>query len=168
MVIEQKRNNLNIEIQETSAAVACKLNEIWHSRLPQLHPSNVWRSKKYICFLFTMDQAVVGVGIWSSPVARMLSNKTLLELRRLALNEHCPKNTATYVIARMVKKIKEKFPEIEKLISYQDTEVHLGTIYKAANWKEANISTGGEWSRKSRGREKVQTSVPKVRWEYSL
>ena len=82
MVIEQKRNNLNIEIRETSAAVACKLNELWHSRLPKLHPSNVWRSKKYICFLFMIDEAVVGVGIWSSPVARMLSNETLLELRR--------------------------------------------------------------------------------------
>ena len=111
--------NLNIEIQETSAAVACKLNELWHSRLPKLHPSNVWRSK-------------------------------------------------TYVMARMAKVIKEKFPEIEKLISYQDTEVHLGTIYKAANWIPANTSEGGEWSRKSRGRAKVQTAVPKVRWEYSL
>ena len=165
---EQKTNNLNIEIIETSAAVACKLNEVWHSRLPQLHPSNVWRSKNYICFLFMIDEAVVGVGIWSSPVARMLSNKTLLELRRLALSKHCPKNTATYVMARMAKKIKEKFPEIEKLISYQDTEVHLGTIYKAANWKQTNTSKGGEWTRQSRGRAKAQTSVPKVRWEYSL
>ena len=115
-----------------------------------------------------MDQAVVGIGIWSSPVARMLSNKILLELRRLALSKHCPKNTATSVMARMTKKIKEKFPEIEKLISYQDTEVHLGTIYKAANWTPANTSEGGEWSRKSRGRAKAQTAVPKVRWEYSL
>tara|TARA_R100000329_G_C7462854_1_gene163014 strand:- start:161 stop:511 length:351 start_codon:yes stop_codon:yes gene_type:complete len=115
-----------------------------------------------------IDEAVVGVGIWSSPVARMLSNKILLELRRLALSKHCPKNTATYVMARMAKKIKKKFPEIEKLISYQDTEVHLGTIYKAANWKQANTSTGGEWTRQSRGRAKAQTSVPKVRWEYSL
>jgi len=165
---EQKTNNLNIEIIETSAAVACKLNELWHSRLPQLHPSNVWRSKNYICFLFMIDEAVVGVGIWSSPVARMLNNKILLELRRLALSKHCPKNTATYVLARMTKNIKEKFPEVEKLISYQDTEVHLGTIYKAANWKQTNTSTGGEWTRQSRGRTKAQTSVPKVRWEYSL
>ena len=165
---QQKTNNLNIEIIETSAAVACKLNEIWHSRLPQLHPSNVWRSKNYICFLFLIDEAVVGVGIWSSPVARMLSNKTLLELRRLALSKHCPKNTATYVLSKMIKAIKEKFPEIEKVISYQDTAVHLGTIYKAANWTQSNISSGGEWTRQSRARGKVQTAVPKVRWEFSL
>ena len=111
---------------------------------------------------------MVGVGIWSSPVARMLSNKTLLELRRLALSKHCPKNTATYVLSKMIKVIKEKFPEIEKVISYQDTAVHLGTIYKAANWTQSNISSGGEWTRQSRERSKAQTAVPKVRWEFSL
>ena len=62
----------------------------------------------------------------------------------------------------------EKFPEIEKVISYQDTAVHLGTIYKAANWTQSNISSGGEWTRQSRARGKVQTAVPKVRWEFSL
>ena len=165
---EQTTSHLNIEVKETSASVACTLNEIWHSRLPQLNPSNVWRNKHYICFLFLLDEAVVGTGIWSSPVARMLSNKTLLELRRLALSKHCPKNTATFVLSKMAKAIKQKFPDITTLISYQDTEVHLGTIYKAANWKQSNISTGGEWTRKSRGREKVQTTSPKVRWEYQI
>jgi hypothetical protein len=56
--------------------------------------------------------------------------------------------------------------KIEKVISYQDTAVHLGTIYKAANWTQSNISSGGEWTRQSRARGKVQTAVPKVRWEF--
>ena len=33
----------DIEIQETRAQVACMLNELWHSKLPKIHWSNVVR-----------------------------------------------------------------------------------------------------------------------------
>ena len=127
-----------IVIEDCRAQIACMLNELWHSRLPKIHWSNVVRNTHYICFAFFWKEAVIGVGIWSSPVAqnRFKNGKELLELRRLALSDVCPYNTATYVLSQMIKAIKIKFPEIKKLISYQDTKVHSGTIYKAANFKE--------------------------------
>ena len=59
----------NINIEETRAQVACMLNELWHSRLPNLHWSNVVRSGNYVCYVFKYKQAIIGVAIWSSPVA---------------------------------------------------------------------------------------------------
>jgi len=159
-----------IEIKEVRAQVACMLNELWHSRLPQIHWSNVVRNTHYVCYAFFYKQAVIGVGIWSSPVAqnRMKNGKQILELRRLALSEFCPYNTATFVIAHMTKQIKLKFPEIIKLISYQDIKVHNGTIYKASNWKIGGQLEFMDWTTADRQRNTIQSDAGKIRWEYVL
>lgn len=160
----------DIIIEETRAQIACMLNELWHSRLPKLHWSNVVRSKKYVCYAIKYKQAVIGAAIWSSPVAanRLKNGFDMLELRRLALSDVCPKNTATYVISQMVKNIKVKFPDLIKLISYQDKEVHLGTIYKASNWTAASDVRLLDWSHSKRKRNALQSTAPKVRWEYNI
>ena len=98
----------------------------------------------------------------------MKNGKTTLELRRLALSDVCPKNTSSFVIAKMIKMIKEKFPEIKRLISYQDKEVHLGTIYKASNWVATTDVPLIDWSYRGRKRKALQSTSPKVRWEYAL
>ena len=159
-----------IEIEECSAQLACLLNGIWHSTLPKIHWSNVVRNTHYVCYIFKYKGALFGTAIWSSPVAqnRMKNGKTILELRRLALSDACPKNTATRVIAEMIKKIKIKFPEIQKLISYQEKDVHSGTIYKAANWKMASQVPLMLWNTKTRKRNALQSFSEKIRWEYNL
>ena len=68
----------------------------------------------------------------------------------------------------MIKKIKIKFPDLIKLVSYQDKEVHLGTIYKASNWISASDVPLLDWTTKSRKRTALQSDAGKVRWEYSL
>ena len=68
----------------------------------------------------------------------------------------------------MVKDIKNKMKDIELLISYQDTEVHSGTIYKASNWTAAYTNRGQSWSNKTRQRNEEQTLAAKTRWEYAL
>ncbi len=161
-------NLKDITIEETRAQIACMLNELWHSRLPNIHWSNVVRNTYYVCYVFKYKEAIIGVGIWSSPVARKLDRESYLELRRLALTNVCPKNTATFVLSKMRKLIKDKFPQIKTLVSYQDTEVHLGTIYKADNWTKVLKTAGGEWSSLSRKRKKVQSSALKIRWEYKI
>jgi hypothetical protein len=160
----------DIEIKEIRAQSACMLNEMWHSRLPKIHWSNVVRNTHYICFGIFYKQAVIGVGIWSSPVAqnRLKGGKQMLELRRLALSDVCPKNTATYVLSKMIKDIKNRFTDITTLISYQDTEVHLGTIYKAGNWFMAGQMEFIDWTTKDRKRNKLQSNADKIRWEYYL
>ena len=170
---------LQLFIEKIPAKLACELNEKWHSRLPKLHWSNVVRSHKYICYgIFSavnnsdtlLDYKVIGVAIWSSPVAgnRLKDGFKMLELRRLALSEDCPKNTASRVISVMVRKIKKEFPDIIKLISYQDTDVHAGTIYKASNWKMGATTEYQAWNTKNRKRNESQSKSKKIRWEYSL
>ena len=160
-----------IEIQETRAQIACMLNELWHSKLPKIHWSNVVRNKHYVCYAIKYKHAIIGVAIWSSPVAanRFKDGDKLLELRRLALSDVCPRNTASFVISSMIKDIKVRFPELTRLVSYQDTEAHLGTIYKASNWTAAPIQTSLlDWTTSKRKRSSLQSTADKVRWEYNL
>lgn len=159
---------LQFNIQEIDVHKACSLNRLWHSRLPYIHWSNIVRNKYYICYSAECSNKYYAVGIWSSPVARLLDDTKMLELRRMAIAPDAPKNTASRMIRIMTALIKKKFPAIDKLISYQDTEVHKGTIYAASNWKIACTTKGASWSNVNRKRNKEQTMADKIRWEYDL
>lgn len=159
-----------LEIKEIGAKFACELNSKWHSRLPIIDWSNVVRNTYYICFGAIYNNDYYAVGIWSSPVAqnRFKDGKNILELRRLAINELAPKYTATRMISQMVKIIYKNMKNINRLISYQDVEVHSGTIYKASNWFIAQTTEGISWTTKNRKRNIEQTLSNKIRWEYKL
>lgn len=146
------------------------LNELWHSRLPIIHWSNVVRNTHYVCYAIYYGDLICGVGIWSSPVAqnRFKNGKEMLELRRLAIANNAPKNTATQSISFMQKDIKKNMPDIKLLISYQDTDVHTGTIYKASNWTMGAETPFIDWSTSKRKRSTIQSNAPKIRWEYNL
>lgn len=154
------------------AKLACELNAKWHSRLPYIHWSNVVRNTHYVCFGAREKNSLdyIAVGIWSSPVAqnRFKYGKQMLELRRMAISEGCPRNTATHMLRFMRRWIKQNKTDVAMLISYQDTEVHHGTIYKADNWVEAAESKGLAWNTEKRKRNKEQSLAPKIRWEYKL
>lgn len=145
-----------------SSNLAVRLNQQWHSRLP------LFGGIPSANYALEYHDHYYGVAIWSPPIARMLPHKEWLELRRMALSPECPHNTATWFLARMERLLIVKFPEVNKLISYQDTEAHHGTIYKAANWVAANRSSGGEWNVPSRRALPQQTAADKVRWEKDL
>jgi hypothetical protein len=153
---------------EVGIDYAMQQNELWHSRLPKTDKSNLVRTSHSVFYAAAYQDCCFAVAIWTNPIARKISDGKTLELRRLAIAPDAPKFTATWMIAKMQKMISKKFPEICKLISYQDTEVHTGTIYAAANWKKENVSSGGQWSAPSRKRKMVQTDAPKVRWAYFL
>jgi hypothetical protein len=147
---------------------AIELNREWHSRLPKVVESNIVRTVRHVCYSAEYCGIFYAVAIWTNPVARLLPQTTYLELRRLAIAEDAPKNTATRMIGWMVRDIRKRFPVIERLVSYQDTEVHDGTIYKAAGWKATAINKDGEWNRPNRVRERAQSASPKRRWELDL
>lgn len=146
---------------------AVQLNEIWHSRLPKIHWSNVVRNRYYVCYGASYMGIWVACAIWSSPVNQSYDLESTLELRRMAISQLCPKNTATNLIGRMIKDIEIKFPLVTKLISYQDTEYHHGTIYKASNWYIDGVTKFNTWS-KSRKRSKDQSVADKIRWAYNV
>ena len=143
------------------------LNKKWHSRLPDpggFYVRGLFFGAEYKNYLF----AVAG---WSEPIARMLGGLDLLELRRFAIAPEAPRNTASRVLSIMTGIIKKDYPEFWKLISYQDTEVHTGTIYKACGWINENISSEGDqnWV-KTHGRKSssLQTTAAKIRWVKQL
>lgn len=152
------------------AQTACNLNAQWHSRLPVIDWSNVVRNTHYVCYAAKYKGEYYAAAIWSSPVAqnRFTYGKQMLELRRMAISKECPKNTATRMLAWMRKDIQKRFTDIALLISYQDTEVHLGTIYKADNWVAVADSPGIAWTTENRERNKEQSLAIKTRWEYKL
>ena len=155
-----------LDVLPTDVHLACNLNHVWHSRLPKIHWSNVVRNSDYICFKAICDDVIYAVAIWSSPVAanRMKDAKTILELRRFAIAPDAPRNTATYVLAKMEKHIKKHLPHIALLISYQDQDVHLGTIYKAGNWSKAGEHKNWDWASSKRTRNPAQAQSHKTKW----
>jgi hypothetical protein len=158
-----------MSLREVGVQFAMAHNELWHSRLPKTDQSNLTRNKLAVFYGAEFDGHCFAVAIWTSPVARKLAEKGIfLELRRLAIAPDAPKFSATWMIGKMVKDIKTRFPKVEKLVSYQDTEVHIGTIYAAANWKKDHVSKGAEWSVPSRKRRKTQSTADKIRWVYDL
>jgi len=108
-------------------------------------------------------------------VARSFNHQPVLELRRMAICTEAPKNTASRMLSIMLKLLKKKVPTLKKVISYQDTEVHKGTIYKAAGWHIGRITKSKEirWGKlnpdgSGRKRNPIITSADKIRWEYDL
>lgn len=151
--------------------VAMYYNGIWHSRLPITNKGNMLRNPNVAFFGALYDLSYYAVAMWTTPVAanRMKNGKNILELRRLAIAPDAPRYTATWMISKMVKHIKNTMPHIWKLISYQDTDVHTGTIYAAANWTLETKSEYQAWSTSHRQRKsKVQSTAAKNRWAYVI
>jgi len=166
---------LQLEIVEIDRYRAQKLNEQWHSRLPIYDTGFCLNS--LVSYGALYKNIFYAIAIWTNPVAALLPQREWLELRRMAISPEAPKNTASRMLAVMARLIEKKFPYVERLISYQDTEVHKGTIYKAAGWIATNKHKGGSWNRpnaknkngKPRTRPDLNAATgEKVRWEKIL
>ncbi len=145
-----------------------ELNRKWHSRLPKIDKSNIQRSRWYRSFGAEFSDNYFAVALWTNPVARLIDDGITLELRRMAVSKDSPKNTPSRFLSIMVRIIRKEMPFIKRLVSYQDTKVHKGTIYKASGWKATIVNKDGKWDRPNRARNKSQSDAPKQRWELLL
>jgi hypothetical protein len=159
-----------MNLREVGVNYAMDKNMDWHSRLPVTSHSNMGRNAHKVFYGAEYEDHCFAVAMWTDPVAgnRMAKDQVWLELRRLAVAPDAPKFTATWMISKMVKDIKKRFPDVTKLVSYQDTEVHTGTIYKAANWQLDTVSKFQEWSSEKRKRNALQSKANKIRWIYEI
>lgn len=123
---------LTFEACEKSHAV--EMVKKWHSRLPGCQ-AGPWQ----YAFRAHKDDVTYAVALWNNPCTRSLPSHWL-ELRRMACAPDAPKNTPSRMIAWMVRYFQKTCPEREKVISYQDVDVHTGTIYKAAGWSVEYVS----------------------------
>jgi hypothetical protein len=111
------------------------------------------------------------VAMWSLPIAanRLTEGNYSLELRRMAISSGAPKNTASRMLKVMRLIIKREMPHIKKVISYQDTGVHTGSIYKADNWTPFPCGQYTSWENHSKRPGSVEQSTSeKVRWERGI
>lgn len=142
----------------------------WHSRLP-LTQSGPWK----LAYVATFGGHLYGGALWHNPSARGLP-QDWLELRRLALPPWAPPHAASWMLAAMRRHIAGNLPEVSRLISYQDLDVHTGTIYKAAGWQPAYYAKPRERDRSGNRvgtrrayRSDLNGTAPaaagKVRWE---
>lgn len=122
---------LLMRVEEVEYDHAKELNRLWHSRLPRMGTGFI-KAMPFLCFVADFHGLAYAVAIWSNPVARNLPQREWLELRRLAISPDAPRNTASWMLGIMARLIHKKRPWVETLVSYQDTEVHTGGIYKAA------------------------------------
>jgi hypothetical protein len=162
---------LQLRLREISAFSASEFNKRWHSRLPVI--------RNYfcccLCFGAFFGDECFATAMWGRPVARAFNGKPVLELRRMAIKDKAPKNTASRMIGIMISMIRKKYPHINQLISYQDCDVHTGTIYKASGWIAGRRTKASEvrWGvlnkdGTGRKRSKIVAGGDKVRWEKLL
>ena len=147
------------------------LNRLWHSRLPKIGAS---RGRVYYGAEF--DGLWYAVAMWSNPVARLLPQLTWMELRRFAIADDAPPHSASRMLGWMTRDVHKRFPDVERLISYQDLDAHEGTIYKASGWTQAEnyvsrkrgwkATTG--WASRHRVGRTDQAVAPRMRWEKKL
>lgn len=147
---------------------ALAFNAKHHSRLPHLTRATV--NSPRVAYGAFVGANIVGIAIWSNPVARAYNGKGIIELRRMALFEH-PPHTASKMLGWMARDIRARFQSVSRLLSYSDDTVHRGTIYRASGWASEPASSGGVWDCPSRRRDRFATEmptgrqrVPKTRW----
>ena len=159
---------LQLTIRECDIPFALEQNRKWHSRMPLLAQASITLNPDRICFSADYDGKCYAVAIWTTPIAanRIAGEpREMLELRRLAICADAPKNTASRMIGIMARMIKKAYPRVKRLMSYQDTGVHTGTIYKAAGWIAVRQSDFISWGNHTKRKTEDQSTAPKVRWE---
>lgn len=161
---------LQFKIVEIPLKTAKELNMLWHSRLPRYETGYLPTSRA--CFGAEYKNIYYATAIWGMPSSPSLPYKTWLELKRMAISNDAPKNTASRMIKIMEIIIKRNLPEVYMLISYQDTESHQGTIYKASNWKFGRLHKGAKAIRSKHRQNEDNLHgtgfVPKIRWEKQI
>lgn len=151
---------LQLFFRTVGLKTARELVRLWHSRLPRFG-----RFACRVAYTAEHDGLFFATAIWTNPLSHKLPQMAWLELNRMAVAPDAPKNTASRMLAWMARDIRQRLPGVERLISYQDTEVHTGCIYRAAGWEATRLSEVDSWGRPSRARSKSQTESPKQRWE---
>lgn len=127
-----KARDLQFEMCDKQLAVEfCREH---HSRLP-----NTQKGPWQFAFRAHFEGRTMAAALWNNPSARTLPGHWL-ELRRMACCADAPFNTASRFLGWMARYFAEHHALREKLISYQDTAVHEGTIYKASGWTPEYVS----------------------------
>lgn len=159
-------------IYEISMRSARELNKTWHSMLPRTDLGNLLCGNMSVAYGAEYGEEWYAVAIYTQPIIASMCDGKTIELRRLAICDDAPYNTASYMMSETRKMLKKKWPHLARVISYQAVDVHPGTIYKADNWTMAGKVVAARPQRltgsKQRATGPLQTKSRKLRWEHRL
>ena len=94
-------------------------------------------------FFSGKELKLIGVALYGNPVGfrviksicEELTDKDVLELKRLWIEDGYGKNIESYAISQTLKMLKNDSPQTKVVISYADPGAnHKGIIYRASNW----------------------------------
>lgn len=163
---------LDLQLYEINMRLACELNKRWHSVLPRTDLGNMLCGNMSVAYGAMYRDNWYAVAILSQPIVASLCDGHTIELRRLAICNNAPKNSASRILSRIRRMVKQRFPKMLKIVSYQAVDVHVGTIYKAAGWRIAGKVVKARPQRmpgsKQRATGPLQTCSRKVRWEITV
>ncbi len=154
---------LQLQFREIDFRTAKALIRLWHSRLPRLTSPQC-----RVSYSAEHDGIFFAVAVWRNPIARNLPQYEWIELNRMAVAPDAPRNTPSRMLAWMARDIRKRFPDVTRLVSYQDTSVHTGGIYRGSGWTPTVLGIGDDWVRKNRTSKESQSTAPKQRWEKSI
>lgn len=165
---------LSFQFVEIPMRRARELNTMWHSMLPRTDLGNLLCGTTSVAYAAEHEGSWYAVGIWTQPIIKSMCDGHTIELRRLAITDRAPKNTASRMLRVMTILLRQKWPHINRCISYLAVDVHRGTIYKAAGWRPigdvvaARPQRFSNVNRKTRATGPLQTTSNKQRWEKIL
>ena len=143
-----------MEYCDTSKIVIERTNkDVVYNIITKKHYANTWTASSDIYaiyydsgehqFFSGKELKLIGCVIYGNPVGfrviksicEELSDKDVLELKRLWIEDGYGKNIESYCISQTLKKLKKDSPQTKVVISYADPGVnHKGIIYRASNW----------------------------------
>ena len=91
-------STLQLQIEELGIRRARELNAAWHSLLPRTDLGNLLCGNTTVAYVAEFDGCYYAVAIWTQPIIRAMCDGSTIELRRLAIHEKAPKNTASRML----------------------------------------------------------------------
>ena len=101
-----------------------------------------------VCLVLLDGEHIVGGAVMGKPRHNtkysLNGKRNVIEIRRMALLDECPKNSESYFLGKIIWYLK-KNTNTDDVMSYADLSVgHIGTIYKAANFKLIGYTAPGK------------------------
>lgn len=166
------RSAKQLEVVEVNMRTAAELNHLWHSMLPRTDLGNLLCGNTSVAYAAQFAGHYWATAIWSQPIIAALCDGHTIELRRLAVCDAAPPNTASRMLGVMRKTVAKRYPQMRKAISYLAVDQHKGTIYKAAGWEPVGEVVAARPQRMTGGKQRatgpLQTKSRKQRWECVL
>ena len=163
---------LFLRFVEVDMRTAADLNRRWHSMLPRTDLGNLLCGNTSIAFAAEHDGLYFATAIYTQPIVASMCDGETIELRRLAICDDAPKNTASRMLAITRRLVKRRFDFVNRIISYLAIDRHNGTIYRAAGWKPVGEIVNARPQRftgsNQRATGPLQTTSRKQRWEITV